>query len=135
MLSPSTACFCLLLHLQALESRTQAGEAGEAEQVIWQLDDIEAGSRVDGLAVCCEDEVGRPAEAGVPGRIQVQPDRRALLRMVKHMSFSRMVCADDCLVLSLDLAVGLLVATRDPASFSTYGMPAELTSAVFHACG
>lgn len=71
--STVVVCYDIAAYNQTLESRTQPGEGGEAEQVVWQLEDIEAGSRVDGLAVCCEDEVGRPAEAGVPGRIQVQP--------------------------------------------------------------
>jgi hypothetical protein len=33
---------------------------------------VEAGSRVEGLAVRCVDEVGRPAAGGVRGRIQVR---------------------------------------------------------------
>jgi hypothetical protein len=49
----------------------QEGRDGGEGELVWQLSGVEAGSRVEGLAVRCVDEVGRPAAGGVRGRIQV----------------------------------------------------------------
>lgn len=46
------------------------GPDGE-DILVWQLNGITAGERVKGLAVRCVDEVGRPATAGVKGKVQV----------------------------------------------------------------
>lgn len=57
--------------LQELGRRSQEGQDGAEGETIWQLTGIEAGTRIEGLAVRCVDEVGRPAAGGVRGRIQV----------------------------------------------------------------
>lgn len=46
------------------------GADGE-DVLVWQLQGMTAGERVKGLAVRCVDEVGRPATAGVKGKVQV----------------------------------------------------------------
>lgn len=48
----------------------QKGADGE-DILVWQLLGVQAGERVKGLAVRCVDEVGRPATAGVKGKVQV----------------------------------------------------------------
>jgi hypothetical protein len=59
--------------IQELSRRIQKGADGE-DILVWQLLGVTAGSRVKGLAVRCVDEVGRPATAGVKGKVQVSPD-------------------------------------------------------------
>jgi hypothetical protein len=49
----------------------QKGADGE-DVLVWQLQGLTAGERVKGLAVRCVDEVGRPATAGVKGKVQVR---------------------------------------------------------------
>lgn len=56
--------------LQELARRMQKGADGE-DILVWQLLGVQAGERVKGLAVRCVDEVGRPATAGVKGKVQV----------------------------------------------------------------
>jgi hypothetical protein len=63
------------VHVQELGRRMQEGRDGSEGELVWQLSGVEAGSRVEGLAVRCVDEVGRPAAGGVRGRIQVRADQ------------------------------------------------------------
>lgn len=58
------------MDMQELSRRIQKGADGE-DILVWQLQGVTAGSRVKGLAVRCVDEVGRPATAGVKGKVQV----------------------------------------------------------------
>jgi hypothetical protein len=67
---------CVRMFLQELGRRMQEGRDGSEGELVWQLCGVEAGSRVEGLAVRCVDEVGRPAAGGVRGRIQVGAGRR-----------------------------------------------------------
>lgn len=60
-----------LFNVQELGRRMQEGRDGGEGELVWQLSGVEAGGRVEGLAVRCVDEVGRPAAGGVRGRIQV----------------------------------------------------------------
>lgn len=52
----------------------QKGSDGE-DVLVWQLQGVTAGERLKGLAVRCVDEVGRPATAGVKGKVQVRNSR------------------------------------------------------------
>jgi hypothetical protein len=60
-----------VLCLQELSRRMQKGADGE-DVLVWQLQGVTAGERLKGLAVRCVDEVGRPATAGVKGKVQVR---------------------------------------------------------------
>eukprot|EP00775_Hariotina_reticulata_P002831 gene2831-3124_t len=71
LVQPSTQAAELLMTYngEELERRMQEGDNGP--EVVWQLSGVEAGSRVEGLAVRCTDEVGRPAVGGVRGKFKV----------------------------------------------------------------
>jgi hypothetical protein len=68
----------------------QDGDNGP--EVVWQLSSIEAGSRVEGLAVRCTDEVGRPAVGGVRGKFKVGGGREGLV--FSHRGNER--CSSAC---------------------------------------
>ncbi|KAF8056436.1 SMCHD1 [Scenedesmus sp. PABB004] len=73
LVQPSTRPAELIMTYQGEElgRRTQEGAEGGEPDLVWQLAGVEAGSRVEGLAVRCVDEVGRPAAGGVRGKMQV----------------------------------------------------------------
>jgi hypothetical protein len=64
--------------LQALPSREDVDSKGEAN-IVWLLQGVEAGSKVSGLTLCCLDEVGRPAETRIKGKLQVRQQIRVPL--------------------------------------------------------
>jgi hypothetical protein len=66
----SVCCIDDLL-LQELSRRMHKGPDGE-DLLVWQLQGVTAGERIKGLAVRCVDEVGRPATAGVKGKVTVR---------------------------------------------------------------
>jgi hypothetical protein len=65
--------------------RMQKGPDGE-DVLVWQLLGMTAGDRVKGLAVRCVDEVGRPATAGVKGKVQVRRPVQPFLSL-PHWAF------------------------------------------------
>ena len=66
---------------QALPSREDVDSKGEGNTV-WLLQGVEAGSKITGLTLCCLDEVGRPAEARIKGKLQViNPEGRVVAPM------------------------------------------------------
>jgi len=67
--SSMPASLTVMYQGEALPSRKDVDSKGEGNTV-WLLQGVEAGSKITGLTLCCLDEVGRPAEARIKGKLQ-----------------------------------------------------------------